>query len=185
MAERFARRIARLGILEQSKNNCQARDRDDPRSSTADGEGDRGHFRARAAARVGGGRSLRCVGILCHSALRVSANLRGTTVVGSPRSGGSRMQFINYYRCPRCAKDWTDEWDCMCDDDCPHCGCRHISPYRSEDAVSGDDVREDEPLAAGETVGTARDKLQISIVTKNLKLLADFGPDVVVVRIDL
>lgn len=95
------------------------------------------------------------------------------------------MQFINHYRCPRCEKDWTDEWDCMCDDDCPHCGCRHISPYRSEDAVSGDEAKEDEPLAACETIGTTRDKLQISIVTKNLKLLADFGSDIVVIRIDL
>ncbi len=95
------------------------------------------------------------------------------------------MQFINYYRCPRCKKDWTDEWDATCDDDCPHCGCRHISPYRSEDADSGNEIKEEEPLSDSETVVSARDKLQISIVTKNLKLLADFGPDVVVVRIDL
>ncbi len=43
------------------------------------------------------------------------------------------MQFINHYHCPRCEEDWTDIWDAMCDDDCPHCGYRHISPFNSED----------------------------------------------------
>jgi hypothetical protein len=26
-----------------------------------------------------------------------------------------------------------DEWSCMCDDDCPYCGARHMSPVESED----------------------------------------------------
>ena len=39
--------------------------------------------------------------------------------------------FRNYYRCARCAYEWTDEWSAMCDDDCPHCGARHMSPYKS------------------------------------------------------
>lgn len=42
--------------------------------------------------------------------------------------------FLNYYRCPRCGHEWTDGWTAMCDDDCPHCELRHISPYKSEDA---------------------------------------------------
>ena len=95
------------------------------------------------------------------------------------------MQYLNHYRCPRCEKEWSDEWECMCDDDCPHCGCRHISPYKSEDAATGEAISEEEPLPGGEAVAATRDKLQVSIVAKNLKLLADFGPDVVVVRIDL
>lgn len=41
--------------------------------------------------------------------------------------------FLNYYNCDRCGRDWTDKWSCMCDDDCPHCGARHMSPYDSED----------------------------------------------------
>lgn len=41
--------------------------------------------------------------------------------------------FINYYTCPDCNKDWTDEWSSTCNDDCPHCGCRHIEPCRSEE----------------------------------------------------
>lgn len=41
--------------------------------------------------------------------------------------------FRNYYRCARCDYEWPDEWSCMCDDDYPHCGARHMSPYESED----------------------------------------------------
>lgn len=41
--------------------------------------------------------------------------------------------FLNYYACDRCGTSWTDEWSCMCDDDCPHCGARHMSPYESDD----------------------------------------------------
>jgi hypothetical protein len=29
--------------------------------------------------------------------------------------------FRNEYRCDRCAYDWEDEWDCMCNDRCPRC----------------------------------------------------------------
>jgi predicted nucleic acid-binding Zn-ribbon protein len=41
--------------------------------------------------------------------------------------------FLNHYTCDRCGEDWTDEWSCMCDDDCPECGARHMSPYESDD----------------------------------------------------
>ena len=41
--------------------------------------------------------------------------------------------FLNIYRCARCKRIWTDEWSCMCDDDCPHCGARHMSPTDSDD----------------------------------------------------
>jgi hypothetical protein len=39
----------------------------------------------------------------------------------------------NYYECERCSTEWTDEWSCACDDDCPSCGARHISPFESDD----------------------------------------------------
>jgi DNA-directed RNA polymerase subunit RPC12/RpoP len=42
-------------------------------------------------------------------------------------------KFRNFYCCPRCWNEWDDEWDCTCDDDCPECGMRHITPYYSED----------------------------------------------------
>jgi predicted nucleic acid-binding Zn-ribbon protein len=41
--------------------------------------------------------------------------------------------FANHYTCDRCGETWTDEWSCMCDDDCPHCGARHMSPDDSDD----------------------------------------------------
>jgi hypothetical protein len=43
------------------------------------------------------------------------------------------LKFTNHYKCPRCGHEWTDQWSCTCDDDCPECGCRHISPHHSED----------------------------------------------------
>ena len=41
--------------------------------------------------------------------------------------------FCNYYKCARCGSKSEDEWSCMCDDDCPHCGARHMSPYKGAD----------------------------------------------------
>jgi hypothetical protein len=41
--------------------------------------------------------------------------------------------FRNHYSCERCEQGWTDEWSSMCDDDCPSCGARHMSPYESDD----------------------------------------------------
>jgi DNA invertase Pin-like site-specific DNA recombinase len=41
--------------------------------------------------------------------------------------------FRNFYQCYRCHKEWEDVWSATCDDDCPHCGARHCSPYKSED----------------------------------------------------
>ena len=41
--------------------------------------------------------------------------------------------FLNQYRCARCHREWTDEWFATCDDDCPHCGARHMTPHHSEE----------------------------------------------------
>jgi DNA-directed RNA polymerase subunit RPC12/RpoP len=41
--------------------------------------------------------------------------------------------FLNYYECDDCHRKWTDAWTATCDDDCPHCGARHMSPYKSTD----------------------------------------------------
>ena len=41
--------------------------------------------------------------------------------------------FRNHYKCACCGSVWTDEWSCMCDDDCRRCGARHMSPYESDD----------------------------------------------------
>lgn len=42
-------------------------------------------------------------------------------------------QYLNYYRCPGCKAEWTDQWSAMCDDQCPECGKKNISPYDSEE----------------------------------------------------
>jgi DNA-directed RNA polymerase subunit RPC12/RpoP len=41
--------------------------------------------------------------------------------------------FQNHYVCARCGENWLDEWSAMCEDDCPYCGARHMSPYKSDD----------------------------------------------------
>jgi hypothetical protein len=41
--------------------------------------------------------------------------------------------FRNHYACARCGRAWSDEWSATCDDDCPGCGARHMSPISSDD----------------------------------------------------
>jgi len=41
--------------------------------------------------------------------------------------------FINKYRCEDCGDEWEDAWSATCEDDCPHCGSRHMTPYDSVD----------------------------------------------------
>jgi hypothetical protein len=41
--------------------------------------------------------------------------------------------FLNQYRCEDCGLKWEEEWSATCDDDCPHCGSRHMEPYDSVD----------------------------------------------------
>lgn len=43
------------------------------------------------------------------------------------------MWFNNHYRCAGCGQDWSDEWSCTPDDDCPECGARHMTPFSSDD----------------------------------------------------
>ena len=44
--------------------------------------------------------------------------------------------FLNLYKCERCRRRWADEWSCMCDDTCPRCGARDMSPYESEELTT-------------------------------------------------
>ena len=41
--------------------------------------------------------------------------------------------FRNQYECDSCGCYWEDEWSCACDDDCPECGARHMTPVDSID----------------------------------------------------
>lgn len=40
--------------------------------------------------------------------------------------------YIKYYEC-ECGCEWTDTWDCLCNDRCPDCN-REIQPYDWEEA---------------------------------------------------
>jgi predicted nucleic acid-binding Zn-ribbon protein len=51
--------------------------------------------------------------------------------------GEDEGRFLNDYRCGECGHEWTDEWSCMCDDTCPECGARNMSPYKSDDLDGG------------------------------------------------
>lgn len=41
--------------------------------------------------------------------------------------------YRNHYECARCGHNWSDEWSATCEDDCPDCDARHMTPYESED----------------------------------------------------
>lgn len=43
------------------------------------------------------------------------------------------IKFRNYYTCPVCDRQWTDDWSATCDDTCPKCGAENISPTHSKD----------------------------------------------------
>jgi DNA-directed RNA polymerase subunit RPC12/RpoP len=59
------------------------------------------------------------------------------------------MLFRNFYRCERCSFKWEDMWSAKCEDDCPNCGARHMTPHHSEDA--GDDDHDSERQVVAQT----------------------------------
>ncbi|MER9768925.1 hypothetical protein NKJ09_23005 [Mesorhizobium sp. M0189] len=51
-------------------------------------------------------------------------------------------RYLNHYECTDCDVEWSDEWSCQCDDECPNCG-HDFSPVESEDLdEEGDDEAE-------------------------------------------
>lgn len=40
--------------------------------------------------------------------------------------------YENEYRCPGCGHEWNDHADSGCDDECPECGERAVTPVRSD-----------------------------------------------------
>jgi len=42
--------------------------------------------------------------------------------------------YENHYRCEDCNVEWSDVWDCQCDDECPTCGTDY-TPVRSVDVT--------------------------------------------------
>lgn len=47
-------------------------------------------------------------------------------------------RYLNHYRCDECDVDWTDEWDCACEDDCPVCGDDY-EPHHSDEISDEED----------------------------------------------
>ncbi len=45
----------------------------------------------------------------------------------------SDSEVVNHYKCDACGHEWTDVWECEVEDDCPHCGLRHMTPFYSDD----------------------------------------------------
>jgi hypothetical protein len=57
-------------------------------------------------------------------------------------NGQTKMIYLNYY--VHCRTEWTDEWDCMCNDECPACQTKDIEPYQSQeinDGILGEIIR--------------------------------------------
>lgn len=44
---------------------------------------------------------------------------------------GNPIVWENAYRCGDCQEEWTDDWSCQCDDNCPNCGTS-VSPETSD-----------------------------------------------------
>ena len=57
--------------------------------------------------------------------------------------------FRNYYRCEQCRSEWEDEWSSMCEDDCPTCDARHMTPYDGDDLTRIIEEREGEFIVYG------------------------------------
>ena len=66
------------------------------------------------------------------------------------------MLFRNFYRCVRCGHLWTDVWSATCDDDCSHCGARHMSPYKSEDQDEHRPLERNNPADHNDQSGSRR-----------------------------
>lgn len=52
-------------------------------------------------------------------------------------------RYLNHYRCEECDVEWSDEWSCQCDDECPECG-RDFTPVSSDDLDDDEEEEEEE-----------------------------------------
>jgi len=57
--------------------------------------------------------------------------LSETLYVEADQAHGYNVQ--SFYGCECCGEKWTEVWDSACDDTCPACGRRDITPYKSEE----------------------------------------------------
>ena len=54
---------------------------------------------------------------------------------------GEPCRFTNHYRCDDCNVEWSDQWSCACDDECPECGA-DISPHDYDEEGEDEDERD-------------------------------------------
>jgi hypothetical protein len=54
---------------------------------------------------------------------------------------GEPCRFTNHYRCDACEVEWSDQWSCACDDECPECGA-DISPHDYDEESDDEDERD-------------------------------------------
>jgi DNA-directed RNA polymerase subunit RPC12/RpoP len=64
--------------------------------------------------------------------IRLGSKIEFVDITTDDEDEAGAPEFENYYRCPDCDNEWSDIWTATCDDDCPKCGHRHVSPYESE-----------------------------------------------------
>lgn len=74
------------------------------------------------------------------SSIFEQAFIRIDAIAQAKEALGIEDRFRNYYNCDSCDTEWTDEWSCGCDDECPSCGLS-MSPY---DSVNLDDEEADD-----------------------------------------
>lgn len=76
--------------------------------------------------------------------LEQAATLLGRQAWARPRDHGGDPICWRNYCCRQCSHEWTDDYSCQVEDDCPDCGHRHMSPVRSVDI--DEDGKEVPPL---------------------------------------
>jgi hypothetical protein len=79
-------------------------------------------------------------------------------------------RYHNYYRCPECKHEWEDYWDCGCDDECPECGCRNISPYNSVKCI-------EDPNEQDTSARTRRPGMNVIMAFSDFRLVGCLSAD--------
>jgi predicted nucleic acid-binding Zn-ribbon protein len=93
--------------------------------------------------------------------------------------------YRNHYECSRCGHEWEDEWSCMCDDDCPSCGARHMTLYDSDELteVIEEDSGEFVVLWSPEMPGTIRTIASLVDLRRASKLSVSWPQDLARTRV--
>ncbi len=69
--------------------------------------------------------------------LKETEEPKDPTTLDEVQDAENHHLYTNFYRCYECGHEWEDVYECQPDDDCPQCGTRHVTPYKSEDYTDG------------------------------------------------